>query len=142
MQLKTRTWFLISLLCFILAGIFWHLGNEKYRRDMAPRDATNQEPVAPIKELGVFNFRHAPPPLLTTAASLKAARETNRVKVPHSIPLLSNRLSNTSKSLKELMRKDSAVLLRNALIDTSVTDGLAIPEHLRAAGDPGSYVIQ
>src|SRR6266513_2993083 len=113
MHLKTRTWFLISLLFFILAGFFWHLGNEKYRRDMGP-DPTNSQPdAAPIKELGADNFRHAPPPLLTTVASLSTPGETNRVKVPHSTPLLTNRLSNTSKPIKQLMRSERAVLLRN-----------------------------
>src|SRR5262245_2048441 len=140
MHLKTRTWFLISLLCFILAGIFWHLGNEQYRREMGP-NPTNREPDPAVKELGAYNFRHAPPPLLSTAATLTPG-ETNRVKVPHSIPLLTNRLSNTSKPFKELMRSESAVLLRNALIDTSVTDDLNIPAHLKSAGDPGSYIVQ
>src|SRR6185369_8041562 len=44
--------------------------------------------------------------------------------------------------LRELMRSDSAVLLRNALIDTSVTGGLNIPGHLRSDSAPGSYIVQ
>jgi len=55
MHLNTRTWFLISLACFILAGYFWHLGNERYRRQEAIR-ATNAEPAIPIKELGADNL--------------------------------------------------------------------------------------
>jgi len=145
MHLKTRTWFLVSLLCFILAGYFWHLGNERYRRDF-PATATNHEPaVTPIKELGANNFHHAPPPLLTTPSQspiLNSALPTLQSNVARTNPLLTNRLSNTSKSMNELMYSDSAVLLRNALIDTSVTGGLNIPEHMRAEGDPGSYIIQ
>src|SRR5438552_1075438 len=143
MHLRTRTWFLISLLCFVLAGYFWRLGIERDRRN-APSRATNPEPSVPIKELGANNFRHGPPPLLGASEAHTNGGErqfaaTNRVRIN---PLLTNRLSNTSKSLKELMRRDTAVLLRNALIDTSVTGGLAIPEKLRAQGDPGSYVVQ
>ena len=55
---------------------------------------------------------------------------------------MTNRLSNTSIPFKDLIRRESALLLRNASIDTSVTDGLNIPAHLRAEGDPGSYMVQ
>ena len=57
MHLKTRTWFLVSLACFILAGFFWHLGDEKARRDSMK--STNRELVTAIKELGANNFHHA-----------------------------------------------------------------------------------
>ena len=40
MHLRTRTWALISLLCFLAAGYFWRLGNEHARRQ-APTGATN-----------------------------------------------------------------------------------------------------
>src|SRR5207244_9597568 len=52
------------------------------------------------------------------------------------------RLSNTAKSMDELSRMDAAILLRNAVIDTSLPVNLPIPAHLRAQGDPGSYVVQ
>ena len=67
MQLKTRTWFLISLFCFAIAAWFWHLGDEWAQRH-PPANSTNPSPnAAPIKELGANNFHHAPP-LLTTLA--------------------------------------------------------------------------
>jgi len=37
--------------------------------------------------------------------------------------LLTNRLEQYIKPLKELMLSDSAILLRNAFIDTSLTEG-------------------
>ena len=40
------------------------------------------------------------------------------------------------------MRSDHAVLLRNAFFDTSDPTPPNIPSHLRAEGDPGSFVIQ
>ena len=151
MQLKTRTWFVISLLCFILAGYFWHLGNERYRRDMLLH-STNSELAVPIKELGANNFRHAPPPLLSEIPKVFGTNATNMAR---SNPLLTNRLSNTSKPFNELIHSDTAILLRNALIDTaaareeasrntqeSVADGLNIPPHLRSQTSPGSYVVQ
>src|SRR4051812_15712608 len=121
MHLKTRTWVLISVLCFILAGYFWHLGNERWRRDMrshpespgtatsnlAPHVSRPTPDSVPIKELGTANFHHSSPPLLAP---------TNATNVARSNPLLTNRLSNTSVPLKDLMRNDNAVLLRNAFI--------------------------
>ena len=54
------------------------------------------------------------------------------------------RLSNTKKSVGELTRNDKAILLENALVDTSQTGAkdLAIPAHLKSQGDPGSYIVQ
>src|ERR1043166_4590708 len=141
MQLKTRTWFLISLVCFLLAGYFWHLGNERWRKEEQRSRQTNSVPdPGPIRELGANNFRHASPPLPPDEPAASAA--TNGTNVARSNPFLTNRLSNTSRPIEELMRIDTAVLLRNAFIDTRLTDPLNIPEHLRAHGDPGSYVVQ
>ncbi len=61
---------------------------------------------------------------------------------PRSNPLLRLRLSNTSEPLEQLMRNDSVLLLRNALLDTRLSAGLAIPAHLRATGDAGGYIVQ
>src|SRR5206468_526403 len=52
------------------------------------------------------------------------------------------RLSNTDQSLSQLGRSDTAILLENALIDTASPTPLTVPEHLRASGDPGSYLVQ
>src|SRR5258708_4135969 len=104
MHLRTRTWFLISLLCFILAGYFWRLGIERDRRN-APSRATNPEPSVPIKELGALNFRHAPPPLLEASGSHTngGERQFAATNVARANPLLTNRLSHTSYSLKGLI---------------------------------------
>jgi subtilisin family serine protease/subtilisin-like proprotein convertase family protein len=59
--------------------------------------------------------------------------------LPSQVPY---RLSNTDQPLSELGRSDSAILLENALIDTASPSPLAVPEHLRASGDPGSYLVQ
>ena len=52
------------------------------------------------------------------------------------------RLSNTAQSLTELSRSDDAILLANALIDTHSGGPLTIPDHLRAHGHPGAYIVQ
>lgn len=52
------------------------------------------------------------------------------------------RVSNASKSLKQLLHDPHAILLDNALIDTSEPLKLEIPKNLQAKGDPGAYVVQ
>jgi len=37
MPLRTRTWFIISALCFLAAAIFWQLAERKAARDKAAR---------------------------------------------------------------------------------------------------------
>ena len=61
------------------------------------------------------------------------------------VPVTSRRLGNTTKTLTQLIRSDKAILLENALIDTSMGNLqsrlVVIPESLRAQGDPGSYIV-
>jgi subtilisin-like proprotein convertase family protein len=52
------------------------------------------------------------------------------------------RLTNTSKSVEQLARSETGILLENALLDTSAPAPLPIPELLRTAVNPGSYIVQ
>lgn len=57
-------------------------------------------------------------------------------------PMFPYRLRNTKDSIEKLSRNNNAILLANALIDTTSKAKLEIPEHLKAKGDPGSYIVQ
>ena len=52
------------------------------------------------------------------------------------------RLSNTPRTIGQLMNEPHAILLANAFIDTDVKMKLAIPRQLQSPGDPGAYIIQ
>lgn len=52
------------------------------------------------------------------------------------------RLGKAAAPLSQLVRSPSALLLENALLDTAQPVSPPIPEHLRAQGDPGAYVVQ
>jgi len=52
------------------------------------------------------------------------------------------RLKNTDASIGELVRNETAVLLRNAFIDTALRSALAIPAELKSTGDPLTYIAQ
>lgn len=105
-----------------------------------------------------------PPAGVTTpnsgvAARANAAPRTNAVTVAESTApgfltgesetagktrkgLLAHRLSNTTKSVGQLLRDDRAVILENALIDTGSPLNFSIPGHLRSPAEPGSYIVQ
>ncbi len=71
-------------------------------------------------------------PPATEPATNYAARVTNRFAL---------RLSNSTASLGQLQQSDTGILLENALLDTAQPVP-AIPAHLRAQGDPGTYIVQ
>ncbi|MEC8973171.1 MAG: S8 family serine peptidase, partial [Verrucomicrobiota bacterium] len=52
------------------------------------------------------------------------------------------RLKNTDASIGELVRNETAVLLRNAFIDTALGQALPIPDAFKAEGDPLTYIAQ
>lgn len=62
--------------------------------------------------------------------------------VPGADPRFPQRVSNTRTPLGELMRSERAILLRNALVDTESAAALPVPEEMRSAGDPGTYIVQ
>jgi alpha-tubulin suppressor-like RCC1 family protein/subtilisin-like proprotein convertase family protein len=55
---------------------------------------------------------------------------------------LAFRLSNTTNSLRQLEATPHAILLANAFIDTDKPLDLKMPANLKAAGDPGAYIVQ
>ncbi len=71
----------------------------------------------------------------------QAPPDLNGVK-PGSSVRRGHRLTNSGKSLDELMRNPRAILLENALLDTGVALDLPLPPALRSQGDPGSYIVQ
>src|SRR5688572_3078046 len=136
MHFRTRTWFIISLLCFFAAAVFWQLAERKAERDRARQPVESSAPASGLVpstggQPGSTGGTPAPAPVATTNAATISTNDPFRF-----------RLSNTAKGVDELSRSEQALLLRNALIDSSVPVALPIPQHLRAQGDPGSYVVQ
>ena len=120
---------MICLLALLAAWLLWSAG---------------ERPVAAVKKSVVASARPVTiaavsAPVVTTNLSVapeviaRSAASTNREFF---------RLSNTSKTLDELTTAPRAILLENALIDTAALVDLKIPAHLRAAGEPGAYIVQ
>jgi subtilisin-like proprotein convertase family protein len=128
MRLKPSIWWAISILLFAASAYFWNVGEKKRVAD----HAAHQQ-----KHLPLLKAVPQVPPAASVAA---AATQTNAATktAPHSY-----RVSNTTAPLAQMQRNNHAILLRNALIDTTKPiDSLNIPEKWRAKGEPGSYIVQ
>ena len=132
MQRKSLFWFAVSLMCLGGAAYFWHLGDEWQARKDAARSAANPSATAvapPQAKTTPHAFAHAG----TNQLAPVTATSTN--PYPY-------RLANTDQSLNQLIHNDKAILLANALIDTTKPLPPGIPDRLRSAANGGSYVVQ
>src|SRR5262245_37612373 len=112
MQFRTRTWFVISLLCFLVAAIFWQLAERKALRDKAAADQAAAATNAPAGGAAPNPNPAAPP---TAPAPAAAAQPNAANAATNPFPF---RLSNTAKSIEQLGRSAQGIILRNALIDS------------------------
>jgi subtilisin-like proprotein convertase family protein len=118
-------WILLSLLCLAGVWVLWQQGS---------RSQAHRKTAAPVVT-SVHSLSTAPQFLIasTNAAKTIAAANTNK---------FAYRLSNTTKSIDQLLRDDRAILLENALIDTRTPLNFSIPANLRSQTDPGAYIVQ
>ena len=127
MYLRTRTWAILSLICFLAAFYFWRLGEERSAREQEARRAAQTNAIIPLLSAQ------------TNVAAQVKPRAVGFVETNGPVPY---RVSNTRLPIDELIRSDAAVLLRNALIDVTADVDLPIPPHLRVQGETKSYVVQ
>jgi subtilisin-like proprotein convertase family protein len=135
-------WTLLSVLAFAGAAVFWQLGERRQRQKAEPPAAAPAQPAAPPAS----SFTPRPVDAAAgqaarrAAADAQAAREAElaaeaRRRFPH-------QLTNTRQHLGQLLRSETAVLMQNALIETSERTALPVPAHLRSGGDPGAWIVQ
>lgn len=144
MRWRPWIWFCVSLLCFVAAVYFWRLGErwtaEKAAKNPSPTTNTTQAPAPATRPLTNSKFT---PQLLSQPGHLNqsplfAEAATNTATSP-----LAYQLSNNPrKTINELAHSDHAILLENALLDTTLPVNLPIPDSLVAKGDPGAYIVQ
>ena len=136
--MKSRNWFLIGLLLLLGAALLFREDGRRRQRDAAAA-GTNAAP-RPAGSFWDRLTRRAPAPAPGPARA--AAPSTAHVTALSTDPRLPFRVRNTTKPDAELFRSETALLLRNALVETREPVRLNIPGHLRAQGDPGSYLVQ
>ncbi|HXI69856.1 MAG TPA: S8 family serine peptidase [Verrucomicrobiae bacterium] len=138
MRLRPSFWIGLCLL-LVLAGawFFWPSGSRPAKQSpVAAHDAAAKKRAAMTPDIATVRSASTAPQLFTAANP-----GTNAVSATPTNPF-PYRLTNTKKSLVELMGDRKAILLENALIDTGAKLDLGIPKNLSAAGDPGAYVVQ
>jgi subtilisin family serine protease/subtilisin-like proprotein convertase family protein len=138
MRLNSRTLVVLLALGF-LAGLL-------VLRQRASWSST--EPAARPPKAEETASATAPPALLPGSRLVNGAA-AGRAQVGHLRSEVANatnpfphRLSNTGRSIAELVRREEALILRNALLDSAAPLGLPIPPHLKAGDDVGRYIVQ
>src|SRR5437867_11927912 len=107
MQLRTRTWVIISVLCFLAAAFFWQLGEWLDTRAKAGDQfqGTNGSPAATRPD---STATPAPTPPRAAPAAAPATIKTNSATAQGQ-DIYAHRLSNTDTSLHDLLHPHAAI---------------------------------
>jgi subtilisin-like proprotein convertase family protein len=128
--MKSRYWIVLCVLAVAGAWLLWPSGHR-------PSPAVKKSIAAAAPAVSVAALMPPPanalPKCLATVATNNISAKTNRFAF---------RLANTAKTIGQLASDRHAILLDNALIETDAKMNLKIPAHLRAAGDPGAFIVQ
>jgi len=146
--MKARTWSIISILSLIGAAVFWKLGNRVREQHSPPPPPLTARSALPanttlVSKAALASFTEPPTSSPTvSAASSQDQTDSNSSSESFPDPQFPWRLRNTPAQLSQLRKSDTAILLRNALIDTSRGTELPIPKELRAGSEPGAWLVQ
>jgi subtilisin-like proprotein convertase family protein len=135
--MRTR-WLILSLCLLCLAGawFFWHQPANTRTRPSALQKVAVPSAFAPLRR--DKTVRPHPP---STAPNILATASTNAATSAKTNQF-AYRLSNTTKTIGQLVGDRHAILLENALIDTGAKLNFSIPKNLQSPGDPGAYIVQ
>ncbi|MGV3771501.1 MAG: S8 family serine peptidase [Verrucomicrobiales bacterium] len=155
MRFSPKTWSLLSIMLFIAAAFFWMKGDElEERRRSNKQPSPAVEPAEPgaspqgsnstVGNIDLLSTKGNPSALAHLGSGAPVARPNTSVAAgqPPVDKAYPHRLRNTDLPVEELARKESGLLLANALVDTREGAALEIPQHLKAEGDPRSYIVQ
>src|ERR1039458_2212717 len=121
MRSRPFIWILLCLLCLAGAWLLW------------PRPANTRTRPSALQKVAVP--KALPFTILSTNPVSIAAASVRTNKFAY-------RLSNTTKTIGQLVGDRHAILLANALIDTGAKLTFSIPKNLQSPGDPGAYIVQ
>jgi hypothetical protein len=133
MRSSVRFWLALSFLLVAGGIVLWLKGRpEKSREAVAWSQAQGQPQPTATKAPALLSA-----PSVTAALGQEPAKpETASEKAAR------YQLKNVDQPIEALTRVDSAILMRNALIDTRQPVELPIPADLRAGENPGAYIVQ
>ena len=126
MKMRSR----IIIMCALAVAGAWLLWPRGGTPVTSPKPVAQAVIPAVAVATNTITNHHQPAP---EDSGTPSAASTNR---------LAFRLTNTTKTIGQLVSNHHAILLENALIETDVKMDLVIPKHLRATGDPGAFIVQ
>ena len=135
MRSRPTTWVLLSVMLVVTGAGVWRLGKHwAAKRSAAP--VPSSYAASPVADAS--SITPSPP---VAWPSQPARFEPVSANTQHATR---NRLllTNTATPLAQLVRRPSALLLENAVLDTAQPLALPIPDYLRAQGDAGAYIVQ
>src|SRR5947209_16486650 len=138
---------LVVLLAVVAAGLWWQTGrgtSRTRRHDRVPA------PASGITTASSQSGSATKAPLLTGQFTNTSFKFLSQISSNAPDPVSKKpedrfkyRLSNTRQTIDQLVHNPKAVLLENALYDTSGSfSNLNIPPSLLADGDPQAYIVQ
>src|SRR5688500_9416182 len=130
MRSNFRFWLALSLMLVAGAIVVWFKGRSE---GTAPASVVSSHPNSTATHV----------PALMTTPSVIAANATEPQKAQGAKSLAERyQLKNVDQPIDALTRVESAILMKNALIDTRQAVELPIPADLRAGENPGAYIVQ
>ena len=136
--MRSRISICIAVVLLILVGVFLFSSREaRPVAELGKSANANGEASA-----NMVSRRAASTNQTSTASATAPDFLTGKKTVESATNHLAYRLKNTSKTSGQLLQDDHAVLLENALIDTSKPRDFKLPDSLKLSGDPGSYIVQ
>ncbi len=136
MRARPLIWLTLGLV--LLVGVLVFRGLEP-RPAVAPPKLPVVMPVATVRPVPVATTNQTTVSEATAPAFVAGAK---RPADGDSTNQLARRLTNTTRTAGQLLRDDHAILLENALVDTSRPLGFSVPASLQRSGEPGSYIVQ
>ena len=141
MRPRPLFWLFLSLLFFIAGFYMWRLA-DRWEAEKAAASATQGPEGKRSNQYSVFSVQYSAPKAQAGSLNTPPPPPSTLNSQPSTLNPFLYRLTNSSKTVGELARSEKAILLENALVDTEQSLALSIPDHLRAQGDHGSYIVQ
>ena len=135
--MRSRISICIAVVLLVLVGVFLFSS-----REGKPVAELGKSAAASAPSGKIVSHRTASTHQTSAASATAPDFLTGKKTVESATNHLAYRLKNTAKTSGQLLQDDHAVLLENALIDTSKPRDFKLPDSLKLSGDPGSYIVQ
>lgn len=142
MRSRLQTWLLVAIFASITGVCLWKIGH--VQRKNAESTLVSVEPQ---RQATISTKAAAPKPqvvpirLLSQPGLLNSTPTTQSTSASNAPIRFAHRLTNSKQTVGQLARRDKAILLENALLDTE-SPLPTIPAELQSSGDPGTYIVQ